>query len=185
MLTRAELLPVIRSRMTEKRYVHTIGVADTAMELARKYGGDVNKAELAGLLHDICKYADAEWMADQIRQHQLGDQLLGFHQELWHGPVGSVVARTEFQIEDEDVCNAIHYHTSGRAGMSKLEKIIYVADMIEPSRQFPKVEKLRELANQDLELAMKFAVRHTLQHLLKQKQTVYPDSLSCYNDCWK
>ena len=185
MWTRSDLLPIIRSRMTEKRYIHTIGVADTAMVLAAQEGVDPQKAELAGLLHDICKYADMEWMAQQIKEHDLNQQLLEFHHELWHGPVGSIVAKQEFGIHDEDILNAIYYHTSGRAGMSKLEKIIYVADMIEPSRNFPKVEKLREFATQDLELAMKYGVRHTLQHLLKQKQTVYPDSLLCYNNCWK
>lgn len=184
MWTKDEWFPIIQSRMTEKRYVHTLGVAETAMELAKIYGEDVQKAEIAGLLHDICKYADKAWMADQIKAHHLDATLLDFHHELWHGPVGSVVARDEFGVEDEDIRNAIHYHTSGRAGMSKLEKIIYVADMIEPNRNYPKVEELRDLAHKDLELAMRYGVRHTLQHLIKQKQTVYPDSLFCYNACW-
>lgn len=185
MWNRNDILKEIRPRMTEKRFVHTIGVADTAMKLAEKYGEDPVKAELAGLLHDVCKYSNREWMAEQIQTHQLNPLLLHYHHELWHGPVGSLVARFEFKVDDSDVLNAIMYHTTGRVGMSRLEKIIYIADMIEPSRDFPKVDKLRQMANEDLDRAMQFGIRHTVQYLVKQKQPVFPDSFACYNDCWK
>lgn len=185
MMTREEVLERIRPRMKEKRYLHTIGVADTAMKVAVQVGVDPQKAELAGLLHDVCKYANLEWMADQIRSHQLDPRLLEHHHELWHGPVGSLVAKYEFGVEDEDILNAIMYHTTGRQGMSTLEKIIYVADMIEPSREFPEVDKLRDLAFEDLEVGMKYGIRHSIQFLVKKKQVVFPDSFECYNDCWK
>lgn len=185
MMTRKEILLKIQPRMKEKRFLHSIGVANTAMKLAEQSGIDPSKAELAGLLHDVCKYANREWMAEQIKSHALDPRLLDYHHELWHGPVGSLVAKYEFGVDDEDVLNAITYHTTGRQGMSTLEKIIYVADLIEPSREFTKVDDLREWAAKDIELGMKYGIRHTVQFLVKQKQVVFPDSFECYNDCWK
>lgn len=185
MWTREKIELAIRPRMTEKRFLHTLGVADTAKALAKRYGEDPQKAELAGLLHDVCKYADRDWMQEQIIQHTLDTRLLSYHHELWHGPVGSLVAKYEFGVEDEDVLNAIRFHTTGREGMSNLEKIIYISDLIEPSREFPKVDKLRVFAEQDLNVAMQESIRHTVQFLIKKKQRVFPDSFACYNDCWK
>ncbi|MFC4356078.1 bis(5'-nucleosyl)-tetraphosphatase (symmetrical) YqeK [Chryseomicrobium palamuruense] len=184
-MTRDEILKKIRPRMKEKRFLHTIGVADTAMKLAEQSGMNPKNAELAGLLHDVCKYANLEWMAEQIQGHALDPRLLDHHHELWHGPVGSLVAKYEFGVHDEDVLNAIKYHTTGRIGMSKLEKIIYVADMIEPSRDFPNVDELREKTFKDIEIGMKYGIRHTIQFLVMKKQVVFPDSFECYNDCWK
>ena len=98
-----------------------------------------------------------------------------------HGPVGSYVAKHEFKIEDEDILQAIRYHTTGRAGMSNLEKIIYIADMIEPNRKFSGVEDLREKAKEDLEKAMTVVCTY-ITFLIEKKQPVYPDSFHCYND---
>ena len=83
-------------------------------------------------------------------KEQIDRRLLSFHHELWHGPVGAMIARKEFGVTDEDMLNAIRFHTTGRAGMSPLEKLIYIADMIEPGRDFPGVETLRELAEENI-----------------------------------
>ncbi|MFJ8063075.1 bis(5'-nucleosyl)-tetraphosphatase (symmetrical) YqeK [Psychrobacillus sp. NPDC096426] len=172
----------MKDRMTEKRYIHTRGVALTAVHLAQKYEEDTEKAELAGILHDSVKYAEKEWLREKIISEKMNPILLEFHHELWHAPVGSYVAKNEFKINDEDILNAIKYHTTGRAGMSRLEKIIYVSDMIEPSRSFPGVEFLREKAELDLEDAMIRCIQHSMTFLIEKKQPVFPDSFHCYND---
>ncbi|SDM83086.1 putative HD superfamily hydrolase of NAD metabolism [Psychrobacillus sp. OK028] len=176
------LLEQMKSRMPEKRFVHTKGVAVTAIQLAKKYGEDVEKAEIAAILHDSVKYADTEWLRSIILSEKMNPLLLKFNQELWHAPVGSYVAKTEFQITDQDILHAIEFHTTGRAGMSKLEKIIYVSDMIEPGRKFSGVDLLREKAKVDLEDAMTSCIKHSVSFLIEKKQPVFPDSFHCYND---
>lgn len=177
-----DLLEKIKDRMPPKRFEHTKGVAKTAIHLAEKYGEDKEKAEIAGILHDVVKFADKDWLKQNILSEHLDPMLLTFHHELWHGPVGSIVAKKEFFIEDEDILHAIRFHTTGRAGMSNLEKIIYIADMIEPSRSFPGIEVLRDKAEIDLEDAMISCVTHSINFLIEKKQPVYPDSFHCYND---
>lgn len=172
----------MKDRMPEKRYIHTKGVAITAIHLAKKYGEDIEKAELAGILHDSVKYAKKEWLREKIVSEKMDPILLEFHHELWHAPVGSYVAEHEFHIHDEDILNAIKYHTTGRAGMSSLEKIIYISDMIEPGRNYPGVELLREKAEQNLQDAMISCIQHSMTFLIDKKQPVFPDSFHCYND---
>lgn len=176
------LLLQMKSRMPQKRFIHTKGVAETAIQLAKMYGEDIDKAEIAGILHDSVKYADKEWLRSIIVSEKMNPLLLDFNHELWHAPVGSFVARTEFQITDQDILQAIEFHTTGRVGMSKLEKIIYVSDMIEPSRNFSGVEHLREKAKVDIEDAMTSCIKHSITFLIEKKQPVFPDSFHCYND---
>lgn len=176
------LLEQVKNRMPEKRFIHTKGVAETATQMAKMYGEDPEKAEIAGILHDSVKYAEKEWLRSIIISENMNPLLLDFNHELWHAPVGSFVARTEFQITDQDILQAIEFHTTGRVGMSKLEKIIYVSDMIEPSRNFSGVELLREKAKVDLEDAMTSCIKHSISFLIEKKQPVFPDSFHCYND---
>lgn len=176
------LLEKMKERMPEKRYVHTKGVAVTAIYLAKKYHVDPEKAEVAAILHDSVKFADKEWLQEKIISEKMDPLLLSFHHELWHGPVGSYVAKNEFGIDDQEILDAIRFHTTGRTGMSKLEKIIYVSDMIEPNRNFPGIEILRDKASSDLEEAMLSCVTQSIRFLIEKKQPVFPDSFHCYND---
>jgi len=181
-MNKDELLNAIRTRMPEKRYVHTLGVMETAIRLAKVYDVSETDAELAAILHDVVKFADRDWMKQVIVDQQMDPTLLKFHHELWHAPVGAFVAQREFGVTNQDVLNAICYHTTGRAHMGKLEKIIYCADMIEPNRQFPGVEELREQDEQGLEALTKLCVKRSIQFLMQKNQPVYPDSIHCYND---
>ena len=182
-MERAKLLAAMKDRMPEKRYIHTIGVTDTAMALAERFGQNPKKAEVAAILHDSCKYADREWMKQMIIEQQMDPTLLLYHHELWHGPVGAYVARQEFGVEDPDMLNAIRFHTTGRIGMSDLEKIVYIADMIEPNRKFPDVDKLREAAKtMELNDLMITCLRHSIMFLMSKHQPIFPDSFNCYND---
>ena len=182
-MERVKLLRAMKDRMPEKRYIHTIGVTDTAMALAKRFGQDEQKAEIAGILHDSCKYADRDWMKQTIVEQQMDPTLLTYHHELWHGPVGAYVAETEFGVTDTDMLNAIRFHTTGRAGMSNLEKIVYIADMIEPNRKFPDVDTLRAAAQEmTLDDLMITCLSHSIQFLMSKHQPVFPDSFNCYND---
>ena len=120
--------------------------------------------------------------ASLLLENKGDDRLIVFHHELWHASVGAIIAESEFNVKDKEVLNAVKYHTTGRAGMSKLEKIIYVADMIEPGRDFPSVVQLRELATESLEDAMGACIQQSVQLLVKKGVPVFPDSIDCYNE---
>ena len=175
------MLAAIKGRVPEKRYIHTIGVMETAIHLAKRYGQDEKKAEVAAVFHDIAKYADVEWMKRVVYKEHLDPRLLDWNSEILHGPVGAWIVQNEFGIEDEDVLNAIRFHTTGRANMTPLEKIIYVADMIEPNRKFPGVEDLRQYAMLSLEEAFTACVTHSLTFLIQAQLAIYPVSIECYN----
>ena len=177
-----EILQVVKQKMPEKRYIHTLGVRDTAVELAKQYGENVDSAITAAIIHDIAKYEDLQWMRQVVRAHKLDERLVAWEHEILHGPVGAVIAQQQFEVYDEDILNAIRHHTTGRVGMSKLEKIIYVADMIEPNRKFDGVDELRKLAFTNIDEAMKACIKHTITFLVQTEQAIYPLSIECYND---
>ena len=181
-MERDDYLAAIKPRMPEKRYIHTIGVMETAITLAKQYGEESDSAEIAAILHDIAKYADEDWMRQIVKENGLDPRLSLWGSEILHGRVGAWIAETEFNIRNEDILNAIRFHTTGRAGMSKLEKIIFIADMIEPNRKFAGVEKLRKVANEDLDLAMKACISHSISFLVQTEQQIYPVSIECFND---
>ena len=108
--------------------------------------------------------------------------LLEYNSELWHAPVGAYLVETKVGITDCEILEAIRYHTSGRANMSLLEKVVYLADYIEPGRHFPGVEEVRELAQRDLDEALIQAVKNSILFLMKKNQSVYPLTLTMYND---
>lgn len=181
-MERVKLLEAIKPRMPEKRYIHTIGVTDTAIELAKLYGEDEKKVEVAAILHDIAKYADVDWMKKIVRDQKLDARLLDWGSEILHGPVGAYIAQSEFHINDEDILNAMRYHTTGRANMSQLEKIVFIADMIEPNRKFDGVEELRLIARENLDEALRACIQHSLAFLVATRQPIFPQSIECYND---
>ncbi|RUL57072.1 bis(5'-nucleosyl)-tetraphosphatase (symmetrical) YqeK [Lysinibacillus antri] len=181
-MERDEYLAIVKTRMPEKRYIHTIGVMETACALAKRYDEDITSAETAAILHDIAKYADEDLMRQIVKENGLDARLLSWGSEILHGPVGAWIAEHEFNIRNEDILNAIRFHTTGRAGMSKLEKIIYIADMIEPNRNFPGVEALREAAKENLDEAMEQCISHSMLFLVQTKQPIFPVSVECFND---
>ncbi|MEK4147246.1 bis(5'-nucleosyl)-tetraphosphatase (symmetrical) YqeK [Robertmurraya sp. FSL W8-0741] len=181
-MNQSEALAIVREHLTEHRYQHTIGVMETAILLARQYGADEKKAEVAAIFHDYAKFRPKEEMKQIILAEKMAPELLQYNSELWHAPVGAFLVEKEVGIADMEILNAIKYHTSGRVGMSILEKIIYLADYIEPGRQFPEVEEVRELANKDLQLALIKAVQNTISFLMNKNQPIFPDTFHTYND---
>lgn len=175
----------VSKRLPLRRFEHVLSVVETAKKLAEHYEVDVEKVELAAYLHDIAKFMEQEKLREIIVKENGDQRILSFHTELWHGPAGAEIARDEFNIQDEDILNAIRYHTTGRANMSAIEKIIYIADLIEPGRKFTGSDRLREIATENLDDAMGACVQHSLQFLLSKSVAIYPDSLECYNEHMK
>jgi predicted HD superfamily hydrolase involved in NAD metabolism len=172
----------VEGLLPEKRFQHTLRVAETAVKLAETYGSDPEKAEIAALLHDLAKYFDLEKMKESVATHsEIPNDFLHFHPELWHAPVGAVYAREVLNVLDQDILNAITYHTTGREGMSLLEKIIFLADYIEPGRNFPGVEDVRGLAKTDLDKAIAKALKNTIEFLLSHSAPIYPNTIHAYN----
>lgn len=181
-MDRNEALRIVKGQLPERRFKHTVGVMETAVALAKLYGADEKKAELAAIFHDYAKYRSREEMEKVILEENLPRDLLEHNIELWHAPVGAVLVEKETGISDEDILNSIRYHTTGRAGMTLLEKIIFLADYIEPGRNFPGVDEVRALARENLDFAMIKALANTISFLLEKKQLIYPDTIHTYND---
>ncbi len=168
--------------LDNKRYEHTQGVAYTSAALAMRYGEDVQKAELAGLLHDCAKCFDNEKKIHICRKNGINiseaEQRNPF---LLHAKVGGHLAKTKYKIDDEDIINAILYHTTGRPGMSLLEKIVYIADYIEPGRDHaPNLDEVRRLCFQDLDEALLQILEDILVHLKESKKEIDPMTQMTY-----
>lgn len=161
----------IRKKMEKtldaKRFEHTLGVAYTASSLAMRYDEDITRALTAGLLHDCAKCISNEKKVAICEKHNIPiNEVERKNPFLLHAKVGSYMAMKQFNIHDQDIINAILNHTTGRPGMSRLEKIIYIADYIEPGRkQAPNLQQIRKAAFQDLDHALVMILRDTLQYL--------------------
>ena len=163
----------LKKHLTKERYHHTVGVAYTAMSMAMKYNPQPDnnefmiKAEIAGLLHDCAKCMDNDKKIRICNKNQISySKIEAENPYLLHGKVGAYIARKEFDILDEDILNAITWHTTGRPDMSLLEKIIFVADYIEPSRRpIPELNLIRQLAFTDIYHAVIKILENTLKYL--------------------
>lgn len=173
---------LIQEQLTTERYEHSLRVADVAKELAIRYGAPEDKAVLAGLLHDYAKCQSREQLRKQIKEYDLPQQLLHYHHELWHGPVAAKIMEKHYDVMDDDILHAIAYHTTGRASMSLLEVIIFVADYIEPKRDIPGIEEVRSLAKENVFIAARKAIQNTIIYLMKKDATIHPDSFYAYNE---
>jgi predicted HD superfamily hydrolase involved in NAD metabolism len=180
-MNRDVALEIVKEQITEHRYTHTLGVLETALKLAKVFEVDEKKAEMAAIFHDYAKFRSKEEMKKIIIEQQMSKDLLIYNSELWHAPVGAFLVQTEVGITDLDVLDAIRFHTSGREHMTTLEKVIYVADYIEPGRHFPGVDEVRELAKESLDLALLKSLQNTISFLLKKNQAIYPDTIKTYN----
>ena len=176
-----KLEQAVISLLKPNRVAHVLGCRDTAVAMARHWGVNEIDAARAGLLHDITKALDGERQLTLAGEYGI---ILTDFQEKYpktlHALTGSVVAEQLFG-ENEAVVQAIRHHTTGKANMNLLEKIIYVADYMEPNRDFPGVEKLRELAFSDLDEALKFGLTMTLNYLNQQGSEVSPESREALN----
>lgn len=173
-MTIDEIKRDLKSRLSSKRYIHSLGVAETAQKLALRYGASPEKAYLAGLVHDSAKELTLQEMREIVSgAHMTPDEEVMNSRALLHGPAGSVLAETVYGITDKEIREAIYYHTTGCPEMPLLDKIIFLADYIEPSRDFPGADSLRKLSGKDLDSAVLAAYDSTITHLINQKQYIY------------
>ena len=179
----AEYKKIIKSMMSENRYNHCVNVSKEAVKLAKRYGGDEEKAAVAGILHDITKeMPKEEQLQIMLDSGIILDDIQKKAPKLWHGISGSVYIKKHFGIEDEDILNAICYHTTGRAGMSLLEKIIFVADFTSEERTYKGVATMRKKSRKSLEDAMLYGFKFTFSDLSSRELAIHPDELACYNE---
>lgn len=183
--SREQLIKAVSSQMPEKRWIHTQGVMETAVKLAEQYGADPEKADVAAILHDVAKYWPVVQLEEVLVDNGLHRDLLEHDKQLWHAEVGAIVAERDYGITDQEVLDAIRYHTYGRVNMTLLEKVVCLADYIEPSRDFPGVNNIRELAHYSLEEALLAGFDSTISFLVSRKQIIYPPTLLTRNDLIK
>ena len=167
-----------RERLSAKRYGHTLRVADTAEDLARAHGLNPGRARLAALLHDAARETSSEEFLDLARGWNLPvGEPERESPKLLHGPVAAELARRELGVDDAAVLDAVREHTTGRPGMGPLSLVLYVADKIEPARDYPSVENLRRLAREDLRGAAAESLRRSIAHNEERGRPTHPASL--------
>ncbi|MBE6827328.1 MAG: HD domain-containing protein [Ruminococcaceae bacterium] len=179
----SEFLEEIKKRLSEYRFYHSLNVADEAKRLALKYGADPDKAYTAGLVHDIMKDTDKAVQRQIMESH--GHTLTPTElvsPKTWHAVSGALFLKYELGVSDEEILSAVRYHTTARAGMSLLEKVLYVADFTSKERDYDDVDIMREKADRNLDEAMLYGLQYTICEMVKEGRAVHEDSLSAYNE---
>lgn len=164
-----EIRNSLKEVLSNKRYLHSVGVEEVACDMALLHGYDMEKAKFAGILHDCAKYLSDEQLLEECIKYRLPvTDIERKCPSLLHAKVGAVYARVKYDIQDEQIISAIHYHTTGRPAMSLLEKIIYTADYIEPYREaLPRIMEIRKMAYTDIDRAVEMVAENVMDHLQK------------------
>lgn len=173
---------IIKKRLSERRFAHSMNVAQSARALALQYGANPQKAYTAGILHDIMKEASREEQLQTIEK--AGILLTPVEQvnpKLWHAISGMAYVRDTLGVEDEEILMAIRYHTTAKADMELLSKVLYIADFISAERDYEGVEEMRAVAKRDLDAATLEGLRFSIEDLAKNSLLIHPDSLAGYN----
>ena len=174
----------IENNFSEKRKIHTEGVRETAVKLAEKYGVDPSKAEIAALFHDMYRGVPVDVLNYYVKHMKLDSKYIN-NANLAHGKIAAIIMERDYGVTDPDIINAVSFHTTGRAGMSQLEKVIYIADAIEPNRRYPGVDELRKAVWEDLDRACLMSINHTINYVSGQGHFLDPDTLMARDDFMK
>lgn len=172
----------LKARLSKKRYTHSLNVAHEAQRLAELYGEDPEKAYFAGLMHDVCKELPAEEQEELVRASSFvvsKEELVT--KPVWHGIAGAYFLQVRMGVTDPDVLNAVRYHTVGRAGMTRLEEIVYLADLISEDRTYDGVEQMRQLCLTSINAAMLEGIRFSMEITLKKGGYLPPVTVEAYN----
>ncbi len=181
--TDERIIDLIRSKLEEKRFQHSLNVAESARYLAGKYGYDADKAYTAGLLHDIMKNSSPEEQLGVITE--AGIELLPeerANKKLWHAIAGAAYIKMVMGIDDRELYRAVRYHTTGRAKMTLPEKIVYLADYISAERSYPGVDDMRRLCDESMDEAILYALEFGIPDLVRRGNVIHPDSVDLYNE---
>jgi len=177
-----QMLDYIKINLKESRFNHSLSVSDTAVILAKRYDQNIEKAKVAGLVHDCAKNLTGDQLIKVARDHKIEVSDIEMkNPSILHGLVASLVAKEEMGINDEDILMSIRYHTTGRKNMSVLEKIIYIADYIEPLRKFSGVEELRGLTQIDLDAAILKSFDNTIKYVISKSGLLHMDTIDARN----
>lgn len=178
-----QILEILRGRLKNKRFLHSLAVAEEAARLAAKYGADPAKAKTAGLLHDIMKNTDpAEQLQILEKYGILLTPVERSAEKLYHAMSGAVFIEKVLGIADRDILDAVRYHTTGRAGMSLFEKVLYLADFTSADRDYDDVAVMRRLVEKSMDEAMAYALAYTIRELTEKQAPVHPDTVAAYNE---
>lgn len=170
---RKEIEKYVKSHLSDKRWNHTVNVVSEAEKLCQMYGGDMEKCVTAAIFHDVVKELPNEELNALVRKFGFDEKYID-SPNLSHGKIAAALLKHEWGIDDEDIINAVSYHTTGRAGMSKTEKIVFIADAIEPTRVYSGVEAIRKATYEDLDRGCLKSLTDTVEHL-KEKGVSYID----------
>ena len=183
-----KMLDYLKKNLKESRLKHSISVSETAIDLAIIYGQNIEKARIAGLVHDCAKNLGNEQLIKLATEHKIElDEVSTQNPQIIHGLAGSIIASDVMEIYDEDILNSIKYHTTGRKNMSILEKIIFISDYIEPLRKFNSIEEeksleeLRSLSKVNLDAAVIMSLENTIKYVISQKRLLHLDTISARN----
>lgn len=184
-MTENEMLTKLKATQHERRFNHTLGVVSEAERLAPMFGVDVRKAKLTALLHDCAKNLDeATGENFFVLCQKYGvklDECAKSESALVHAFLGAAVAYKEYGIEDNEILEAIYYHTTARANMTPLEKLIYIADMTEPGRTIEQAKEIRRLVEENIDEALIYAIGCSIKHVIKKGTLIHPDSVHALN----
>ena len=175
-----DYLPLVKERVKETRYIHTLGVIDEALMLANKYGVNPDKARIAASLHDYTKYLDKKTESKIIIKYYGKDIYDRYPRSIYHGLTAAILSKEELGIDDEDIINAIRYHSIGRCNMSTLEKIIYIADFTEPNRGLELSKKAHDIAMNNLDEGLEFIMRNTIDYLKEENRVIPKETYDAY-----
>lgn len=176
------LKAVLQKRLNEKRYYHSLCVADEAKRLAEKYGGDSDKAYLAGLLHDITKNAPDEEHLQIFKEFGIIlNDIEKNAKKLWHAMSGAEYVKNILGINDPEIIDAIRYHTTAKEDMSLLAEILYLADFTSKDRDYEDVDVIRAYVDESLCKAFVYALQYSITDLVNQGRAVHPDTVEAYN----
>ena len=179
-----EMRRTLQNRLKKSRFAHSIGVANTAVELAKKFEIDEEKAYIAGLLHDCAREFENEQLPNEAikRNIKIGDVEKNLPL-LLHSYIGAMMAKEIYGVDDEEIFNAIWRHTVGGKNMTTLDKIIYFADMIEPNRDYPGVEELRKISKKNnLDEIILYAMNESIKFVIQKNSLIHPDTVAARNE---
>lgn len=182
-MNRDKMMVRLKSKISDKRFEHSLGVEYTAACMAMVHGADVEKARLAGLLHDCAKGLPTSEKLEKARKHNISvNKYEEKNPDMLHAKLGAFYARYKYDVTDEEILDAIRYHTTGRPNMSLLEKIIFVADYIEPNRKMVRdMEEIRKEAFLDIDQCVLHILKNTLEYLNSTAMDVDYTTQMTYN----
>lgn len=179
--SRDDLLGELRKQIKPSRFAHVLRVEETALKIAEPLGVNLEKVSIAALMHDFAKEMDDQAMFHLAFAYWPNEALKTATGDIWHGPAAAQICRTDFNCQDESILKAIAGHTTGWFEMDQLAKIIYMADYIEPGRDFKGVKKARRLTGENLTEACEYKMIRTINYLLKQRVAIFTGTIDIYN----